>query len=883
MIGAMDRPTDTAWAKLRRADDKTGPVVAWHSLPAHSADVAACLRCLLDLPTIERRLAALAEREALDGRSKERLAAFAFLHDIGKANTGFQARWNATERGEGHIKPLAPLLDGSDRRLGDRLCAALPLERMLDWCGGDQGRFYDALWASIAHHGAPPDLKGDAAGRGRVLWREEGAYDPFRALEKLGRVLTASLPGAFVEDGPSLPRTPAFWHAIAGLVMLADWLGSDQSAFAYANGEDDADRYGRACETARALVRAIGLDPGGFRSRIADVAAFASVAQSGFTPSEAQRAAANADGPIVILEAETGSGKTEAALWRFARLFAEGRVDGLYFALPTRAAASALFARVREAVARLFPDPDNRPAVVLAVPGYIRADDATGRRLPGFDVLWDDRKDGADPHRARWAAEHPKRFLAAAIAVGTVDQALLGAIKARHAHMRAASLLRSLLVVDEVHASDRYMETLLRNLLALHARAGGEAMLLSATLGAAARDRLLDPTRSGAVAPPPLDEARAFPYPAVTSGGPGRAPAMRAVSASQREKIVRMTAAPLQDDPEALAAEVCEAAARGAKVLVVRNTVRDAVATVRALRAIGGDAAYLFRCNGVVTLHHGRFAAVDRERLDNAVETALGRKRAPGGLILVGTQTLEQSLDIDADILFTDLCPADVLLQRLGRLHRHDEHARPEGFARPAAHVLTPKAAQTPADFRGHGMGGESSPYPDLPPLLATRRLLDRHPEWRLPAMNRFLVEAATHPEALKALVAEMDDPAAWKEELIKLTGREAAKATQAAQALLPWETALSDPDLVFQRDEPAATRLGARDLVVSFAEPPPGPFGLPVAQLPLPAHLWRAGKGDAPPDEPIPPADVERTDDGFLFSFGGRRFRYGPYGLEAA
>ncbi len=878
----MDRPIDTAWAKLHRADgfaNAAAPVIAWHSLPAHSADVAACLRGLLDLPIIERRLATLAGRDELDGRTRDRLAAFTFLHDLGKANTGFQARWDATVRGSGHIRPLAALFDASDPALGDRLCAALPLERMLDWCGGDDDRFADALWTVLAHHGAPPDFKGDA-GMVRPLWRGQGSYDPFRALEKLGRVLNAALPGAFVEGGPPLPRMPGFWHAIAGLVMLADWLGSDRRAFPSTNGEEDEGRYAWACATARGLIRAIGLDSGGFRATMADTHQFASVNAHGFDPSEAQRAAMEAEGPIAVLEAETGSGKTEAALWRFARLFAEGRVDGLYFALPTRAAASALFRRVRAAVVQLFPEPGSRPAVVLAVPGYIRAGDATGRRLPGFDVQWDDRKDGADPERARWAAEQPKRFLAATVAVGTIDQALLGAIKARHAHMRAATLLRSLLVVDEVHASDRYMETLLRNLLAFHTNAGGEAMLLSATLGAAVRARLLDPTRIGAMAIPPLDEARAYPYPAVSAGGPGCVRAPRAVTASPREKTVHMRPISIQGDPSGIAAMAHEAAALGAKVLVVRNTVRDATATLRALRDIDGDAPYLFRCEGVVTLHHGRFAPGDRRLLDDAVGVALGHERAKGGLVLVGTQTLEQSLDIDADVLFADLCPADVLLQRLGRLHRH-ERTRPDGFATPSAHVLVPKAAERPEDFRGHGMGGDNSPYPDLPTLLATRRLLDRHGEWRIPAMNRLLVEDATHPAALAALIAEMDDPA-WREELTKMTGGGAAQITQAAHALLPWKTAIRD--LVFQWDEPAATRLGARDLVVELAEPPRGPFGRMVAQLAIPVHLWRGREGDAPPpDAPIPPADVERTDDGFLFRLGERRFRYGPYGLEVA
>ncbi|MDB4914145.1 MAG: CRISPR-associated helicase/endonuclease Cas3, partial [Gemmatimonadetes bacterium] len=182
---------------------------------------------------------------------------------------------------------------------------------------------------------------------------------------------------------------------------------------------------------------------------------------------------------ITILESETGSGKTEAALARFVTLFSAGKVDGLYFALPTRTAATQMHKRVFDATAMAFTEP---PPVILAVPGYLRVDDTEGRRheLARFDVLWPD----AERFRYRgWAAEGPKRYLAGCIVVGTVDQVLLSSLRVGHAHMRATSLMRMLLVVDEVHASDAYMTRILEDVLARHRRAGGHALLLSATLG----------------------------------------------------------------------------------------------------------------------------------------------------------------------------------------------------------------------------------------------------------------------------------------------------------------------------------------------------------------------------------------------------------------
>ena len=139
---------------------------------------------------------------------------------------------------------------------------------------------------------------------------------------------------------------------------------------------------------------------------------FDAIAGGAFAARPIQAAAADAGGPIVVLESETGSGKTEAALYRFAKLFHEGRVDGLYFALPTRLAATQMVARAQQTVARLFPDADNRPVVVRAVPGDAGADGHGLQRLPDFAVQWDDDPDAGE-RRRRWAAEGPKRFLAA--------------------------------------------------------------------------------------------------------------------------------------------------------------------------------------------------------------------------------------------------------------------------------------------------------------------------------------------------------------------------------------------------------------------------------------------------------------------------------------
>lgn len=199
-------------------------------------------------------------------------------------------------------------------------------------------------------------------------------------------------------------------------------------------------------------------------------------------------------------------------------LLAAGAVSGMYFAVPTRAAARQPHGRIDAALRRAY-GPD-APEAVLAIPGMIRAGAAAGRALPDWQVLWDDRP---APAPARWAAEHATRFLSATVAVGTVDQAMLAALQVKHAHLRGSALSRSLLVIDEVHASDAYMTAVIERLLRGHLDAGGHALLMSATLGARARARWLDEPQL-----PALEDAKCAPYPAVRvkgnlrpSGSPG--------------------------------------------------------------------------------------------------------------------------------------------------------------------------------------------------------------------------------------------------------------------------------------------------------------------------------------------------------------------------
>ena len=889
-----DAYTRAHWAKSDR--DNPGRI---HLLEHHLADVGACMETLLSQPTIRGRLASAAGRDDIDEATAARLAVFAALHDIGKVNVGFQTQiwqaedWQGARRphewGRGHTRDIVPVIIEDDRETAGWFFPALSFEELLEW-DADDGETASSLFvATLSHHGEPLNLEGGRP-RNPSMWRPYGGLDPKACVERIGGLARDWFPAAFAQDAPPLPSAPEFQHMFLGLCTLADWLGSDERFFQF-RGVPQSDYIATARSRAKTAVREVGLDIAKQRAGFGDAPSFQSLFELN-APKSIQQAAPKSiqqaayDAPLeerlVVVESETGSGKTEAALWRFARLYEAGLVDGLYFALPTRAAAVQIHGRVNRFVSGMFTAAD-APKPVLAVPGYIRAGYDDGeRRLQRYEVWWDDHA----TDRRRWAAESAKRFLAAQIAVGTIDQAMMAALKVRHSHMRAACLARNLLVVDEVHASDAYMRRILEALLDAHIGAGGYALLMSATLGSDARHRLLTRSPMAAMDAPNIDDAVKAAYPSVATVGDGIRPA----GENDRRKRVVMEALPAMQDFDRTAQIALQAARAGAKTLVIRNTVRNAIATQQAIeRATGDDTDALFACNGKRTLHHSRFAAPDRHMLDAEVEALLGKGAPSKGCVVVGTQTLEQSLDIDADILITDLCPADVLLQRIGRLHRHSRDTRPDGYGQARCIVLTPSNADLsplltkPLNGLGMNKQGETSVYGDVRILEATRRLIHENPEWRIPEMNRSLVERATHPTALKAITAELGDD--WRVHANNVDGEFIADGITAASAVVRRDKTFNEgnSDVVFgDMQQQIRTRLGDEGIEVEFVPQPKSPFNASVSieKLTIPAHLLHGQTADAAiSDDPIAP-DTDAA--GFCFSINGANFRYDRLGLRA-
>lgn len=859
-----------AWGKFEESSGQ------FHHLEHHCADVAACFTTLLTDPVLRNRFEQAAGR-TLDRVTEARLAVLAFVHDFGKLNAGFQFKVHERSRlppgsppSAGHV---AQALFCFDQK---QMCEAVGLYAMYDnWGAGLE----PLLRAGLAHHGRPA-VKPHRSGAGPPsLWQPYAGYDPIAAAKRFGERARLWFPDAFAEGLP-LPDSAALSHLFAGTVALADQVGSDETHFTFVP-EPDPDYIEQARQLAKRAVDARLLRRRGWVTR-APAVAFADLFDHP-EPRPLQAAVADAPTtcPLLILESETGSGKTEAAILRFNALWRAGLVDGLYFAVPTRAAAKQLHRRVDDALRRMWPA-DSRADTVLAVPGYIRAGEVSGRRAGRFQVAWEDEPGDEETRLARWSAETSRHFLSAPAAVGTVDQALLAALKVKWSHLRGSALSRSLLVVDEAHASDAYMTELLRTLVRDHLAVGGHALLMSATLGSAARLALTD-YRPRIDDLPPLDAMQAVPYPALTLAG-DRPAETHCLAGTGQSKTVSVSTEPSISDAPRVAELALASCRQGAKVLVVRNTVGEAQAVFRAVQDQGGSALPL-QVTGGPALHHGRFAAEDRALLDEAVENALGKGRPPGGIVVVGTQTLEQSLDIDADLLITDLCPADVLLQRIGRLHRHDESERAAPFAEPRCIVLVPEeglAAGLDGGLLRYGLGsttGGGGIYRDSLGLEATRRLVVEHPVWDIPSMNRMLVEQATHEGALRSLAAHLGGP--WRDQEQRSSGFAAAERGLARGHALDRGVAF-DERLVFpDLDEPVRTRLGEDGPRIELAESRPGPFGAPVRTFSLPAHFFTRNGGALPSKEEIDAAQAKEAPGGLILHVGDRAFEYDRLGVS--
>ncbi len=636
------------WAK---SNDAGG-----YSLPLHLLDVAAVGQALARRLPVGARSRVAEDFNCPIADTAPIVGLCAGMHDLGKATPGFQAKWppgRELSEAEGFAFDLGQLALGDRHDAFSVRIADAEFRRK-----GVSGPLRREVVSAIgAHHGfaihdAPSVQHLDAL---QHKWRE--------CHRELLDLLFASTGANFI--GPQ--NQVAFGRLrewLSGLISIADWIGSDTRFFSHERAWVSYEAHWiEAQSLAEQALDAIGLAAGP-----ALVAAHLPRADwmkkilRGRDPRPLQTAVidsvATTNAPLLlVIEAPMGEGKTEAALWvALAQSLLGDR--GLYFALPTQATANGLFPRVRSFLEEFAVEGAADPQLVH---GGLKKKllEVAPKGIDGG------RQDGLS---SAWFGQR-KRGLIAPVGVGTIDQALIGVLEAKHRFVRLFALADRTVVLDEVHAYDAYTSGLIERLVEWLGALGSSVVLMSATLPAGLRDRLVRAWAGKDVQIP------ALPYPrliCMQGNGPVTG---QTFSPSQTREVRVVGVDDAQVIPNALAA-----ASNGAAVLIVCNTVTRAQARYRELVAAGVQ----------VRLFHARYPAEERLRRESDVIETYGPAGSgvarPG--ILIATQVVEQSLDVDFDVLISDLAPMDLLFQRMGRLHRHQDRPRPPCAAIATAYVV---------------------------------------------------------------------------------------------------------------------------------------------------------------------------------------------------
>lgn len=655
-------------AKFRKREN--GP--PFHSLACHMADTAAVALALWDdclAPATRTRVANGLGLEEPDARSW--VAFLAGLHDLGKACQPFQRKYDlegvavrlagtgltaSHEKDPGHGGVTFAAVT---KLLQDAKVPRLTAYRLAALIGAHHGRFVD-------------DQEGRSIGEQDPAVR--AAWDAARKelFDTLATVLAIDF-----ERQPSglIPNAPAM--TLAGLVSVADWIASidDPGFFDYAVATRDgyAAYFEATQNKAKAVLSGLRWEAFGEPPPDADFERM-----FGFPPRqlqvEAMRVAADIDkGGLVVIEAPMGGGKTEAAFYLVDRWDANA-ARGFYIALPTMATANQMHERVKRFLSNRFADRLQAGDDLNLILAHGMA---PLRELPKWpQEVYDD--DGEARQGEIGAGEWfhtSKRKLLAAYGAGTVDQALMAVLQVKHVFVRLFGLAGKAIVIDEVHAYDTYMTGLLERLLEWLGALDAPVVLLSATLPSGRRRLLIEAYARGRgdrLIPLPPSQIPAYPRVSWLDGVREAARGFGATDRSSRELRIRR----LLGDDAALRDVLERELSEGGCAAVICNTVVSAQRMYQSLQgSFTPDELGLF---------HARFRAGDRERIEQECLAKFGPPDRdtkvtacrPPRYVLVATQVVEQSLDLDFDVMVSELAPIDLLLQRSGRLQRHDRKER---------------------------------------------------------------------------------------------------------------------------------------------------------------------------------------------------------------
>ncbi|MBA4084671.1 MAG: CRISPR-associated helicase/endonuclease Cas3 [Kytococcus sp.] len=671
------------WGKTEREEG------AWLPLVQHLEDTCLVAGHLWDtwLPRIVRDRASAAVGG--DVRLARSLVTWlAGVHDVGKATPAFATQVYDVGNLD-HVVDASkeagldvPHLARSQRKsFHHTVTGQAILEHWLSQTQGFSPRRAAVQVAGVvgAHHGVP--LSSTARNAGNTEFRSARSAvfggPAWRAAQvEILETMSARadvLPALAVVGRDGLPLTVQM--DLTAIVIVADWLASDSKRFPYDLSASDDERWqrGRASlDLAAPWEPLSGLDDPQqlMEARFPHLMGrpVNAVQRAAFKVAEEVNVP-----PLLVIEAPMGHGKTEAALLAAEKLAERFGAGGVFFGLPTMATSDGMFGRVLTWLEHGVPG--TRPSVHLAHSKAILNEQYRGllsSDLSAKGVYDDEDGPGSSPVVNQWTRGRKKGVLASVV-VGTIDQVLFAGLQTKHLALRHLALTGKVVVVDEVHAADDYMRAYLCRVLEWLGRYGTPVVLMSATLPSSQRQQLVDAYVLGRGGEP-ADVTADTGYPRITSVAAGVTTTTVPSAGDPHRVEVRF----VDHDVTAIARRVVEEIDEGGCAAAIVNTVRRAQELYAELVGVLPE--------DEVVLVHSRFIGPHRMAKEKQLRDALGPtsqgRQRPRRLVVVGTQVLEQSLDVDFDVMVTDIAPIDLVLQRAGRLHRHQRppEARPAGL-----------------------------------------------------------------------------------------------------------------------------------------------------------------------------------------------------------
>lgn len=663
------------------------------SLSRHMIAVGACVMEYLGAESSKGIVMRLSEWMGLGEYETIHTCSYiASTHDIGKANPGFQ--------------PYSGVSEGAYRVLNYRheQYGAMRLKEL--WKRRSWSRRQISLLTAVI----------------RVHHQGKGMGDSEKPVSAEWMALQDSLGARMWELFKPIDKLPPFENAdalgvlLSAVLILCDWVASSEGFGAEALPElEDAELLSALRVRARQVLRQYGLIGGeacAYPRKPSFSAMFPAIPIHGMRPLQsACETVGDCPAMLTIIEAPMGEGKTEAALYLAGRLCETFEKRGIYMALPTAATSNQMVDRVRH----MLEAHQSGKARLLHSMAWLIDD----RSLPAEVFETDDAPSAEDWLRPL------RRGMLSENAVGTVDQAMAAALRIKYGFLRLAGLENKVLIIDEIHAYDLFMSTIIARLLEWCRALRIPVILLSATMQAQQKKKYL---ACYGIRDVKTEEA----YPLITQvSEAGQVRETKIIDVYMKGSF-RFIPRPLGSDPAAVAGYAIGRASGGGCICVMLNTVRQAQAVYRELKRRGETQVMLF---------HARFTAKRRAEIEAQCIKVFGKGGArPERMILVCTQVVEQSLDVDFDAMITQLAPMDLLLQRSGRVHRHGDNRRPAGMERPEIDVIVPESGSTmDVDKRFRQIGGVYRPSV----MKSTEQLLGQGRMVSVPEDVRMCVEEA--------------------------------------------------------------------------------------------------------------------------------------------